>query len=49
MNEDLSNSGLSHRGRVAALAVFFAYVAVLALAAVSELFDFGWFNHPIFK
>ena len=31
------------------LVVFIAYVVVLALAAVSELFDLGWFDHPIFK
>jgi len=31
------------------LIVFILYVVVLALAAVSELFDLGWFDQPIFK
>jgi hypothetical protein len=31
------------------LAVFIVYVAVLALAALSELFELGWFDHPLFK
>jgi hypothetical protein len=31
------------------LIVFILYVVVLALAAISELFDLGWFDHPIFK
>ena len=49
MEEDVSNGGLSSRGAIAALVVFFVYVVVLAMAALSELFDLGWFNHPIFK
>ena len=31
------------------LIIFVIYVAVLALAAINELFDLGWFDHPIFK
>jgi len=31
------------------LIIFILYVVVLALAAISELFDLGWFDHPIFK
>jgi len=49
MEENVSNGGLSSRGALAALVLFFVYVLVLALAALSELFDLGWFNHPIFK
>jgi hypothetical protein len=31
------------------LVVFGVYVALLALAAVSEVFGFGWFDFPVFK
>jgi len=31
------------------LALFILYVIVLALAAVSELFNLGWFDNPVFK
>ena len=31
------------------LVVFILYVAVLALAAVSEVFELGWFDFPVFK
>jgi len=37
------------KGATLGLAVFAVYVVVLALAAVSELFGLGWFNHPLFK
>ena len=37
------------RSAVAGLAIFAIYVIVLALAAVSEVFDLGWFDHPLFK
>ena len=37
------------KGTLAGLIVFFVYVLVLAAAAVSEVFDLGWFDHPIFK
>lgn len=49
MEGNVSNEKVSGRRVWVALAVFFTYVVVLALAAVSELFDLGWFNHPIFK
>lgn len=41
----------SSTGRLATvgLIVFAIYVIVLALAAVSEFFNLGWFNHPVFK
>ncbi len=39
----------SSRAAGVGLIVFILYVAVLALAAISELFDLGWFDHPIFK
>ncbi len=37
------------RSATVGLVVFSIYVAVLALAAVSEVFDLGWFDHPLFK
>jgi len=49
MEENVSNENVSGRKAWVALAVFFAYVVVLALAAMSELFDLGWFDHPVFK
>lgn len=38
--------GLKRQLALAALAL---YVIVLALAAISEVFDLGWFDNPIFK
>ena len=49
MENNVSKEDLSSRSAVVALAVFFAYLVVLALAAVSELFQLGWFDHPVFK
>ncbi len=37
------------RSATVGLVVFAIYVAVLTLAAVSEVFDLGWFDHPLFK
>ncbi len=37
------------RKATAGLAVFIVYVAVLAMAALSEFFELGWFDHPLFK
>ena len=31
------------------LTVFVLYVAVLASAAMSEVFELGWFDFPVFK
>ena len=31
------------------LGLFAIYVVVLAAAAVSEVFELGWFDHPLFK
>jgi hypothetical protein len=39
----------SGRGAAIGLAVFALYVVLLALAAISEVFELGWFNHPLFK
>jgi|GEM_PF-2156757 hypothetical protein len=43
--ENISSSSAAGVG----LIIFILYVVVLALAAISELFDLGWFDHPIFK
>ncbi len=40
---------LTGRSAAVGLIVFAIYVIVLALAAVSEFFNLGWFNHPVFK
>jgi len=37
------------RAAQAGLIFFTLYVIILAAAAISELFDLGWFDHPIFK
>ncbi|MFC1544661.1 hypothetical protein ACFL4X_00700 [Gemmatimonadota bacterium] len=37
------------RGAAIGLAIFALYVVVLALAAISEIFNFGWFDFPVFK
>jgi len=37
------------RKTTAWLAVFIFYVVILTLAALSELFELGWFDHPLFK
>lgn len=31
------------------LALFAVYAVVLVLATVSELYNLGWFDYPIFK
>ena len=43
--ENISGSRAASLG----LIIFILYIVVLALAAISELFDLGWFDHPIFK
>ncbi|MEA2063575.1 MAG: hypothetical protein U9P14_07765 [Gemmatimonadota bacterium] len=37
------------KGAKPSLVLFFIYVAILALAAVSEVFSLGWFDYPVFK
>lgn len=37
------------RAGLTGLIIFIGYVIILALAAVSEVFDLGWFDHPVFK
>jgi len=39
----------TNRAATIGLLVFFLYVVVLVLATVSEFFNLGWFDHPIFK
>ena len=48
MSDNAGKVQNSTAGRIG-LTLFILYVIVLALAAVSELFDLGWFNNPVFK
>ncbi|MFH1070359.1 MAG: hypothetical protein V1794_12140 [Candidatus Glassbacteria bacterium] len=48
MNEQETNRSEGRTGRIG-LAALAIYVIVLALAAVSEVFDLGWFDNPFFK
>ena len=49
VDENVSHQNAGDRKTKIALTIFFTYVVVLALAAVSELFNLDWFNHPVFK
>lgn len=48
MSDNTGKVQISRTGRIG-LALFVLYVIVLALAAVSELFNLGWFDNPVFK